>query len=94
MNSVDFLFEVFFHLVLLPSILWRYIQQLTEPLLNQVDEDGYENMFLYKRGEKTLMEGNRVVFEGPSLILTLLCILPVLLCLMVMIILMHLICYC
>lgn len=83
MNSVDFLFEVVFHKVITSMLSLDSVQQLTEPLVNQVDKDGHGHMFLYKRGEKTLMEGNRVVFEGlgdililgPAFYLSFLCLL-------------------
>ncbi|KAK4775931.1 hypothetical protein SAY87_023892 [Trapa incisa] len=42
---------------------WKYAEMNSVDFLFEVDKDGYEHMFLYKRGEKTLLEGNRVMFE-------------------------------
>lgn len=64
MNSVDFLFEVVFHLVITFTLSVDLLSNLMKFLLNQVDKDGHENMYLNRRGEKMLLEGNSVVFEG------------------------------
>lgn len=75
MNSVDFLFEVVFHLVMTYTMSVDLLSNILKFLLDKVDKDGYENLFLNKRGEKMLLKGNSVVFEG----LFLSCILPILL---------------
>ncbi|KAK4798901.1 hypothetical protein SAY86_024266 [Trapa natans] len=64
MNSVDFLFEVIYHLVISLTLSMDLFSNILTFLLEQVDKDGYENMFLHRRGEKMLLEGNSVVFEA------------------------------
>lgn len=64
MNSVDFLFEVVFDLVVTFTLSVDLLNNLLKFLLNQVDKDGHENLYLNRRGEKMLLEGNSVMFEG------------------------------
>ena len=68
MNSVDFLFEVF--IIDLPIVERIFIFQIGCACLIFLTNlcgqmvDTRQLLYLYERGKKKLMEGNKIVFKG------------------------------
>ncbi|KAE8692424.1 MRNA capping enzyme family protein isoform 3 [Hibiscus syriacus] len=43
---------------------WKYASMNSVDFLFEIDSDGHEHLFLFERGKKKLMEGNKVEFIG------------------------------